>query len=250
MDCAARMSPPAAAPGFGCGDTGAPCAARKRPLSPAPTEGARRDRPRGGDSGTHRDWRHGANREDEARAGSVNREDAAGAARAPRSGEDARWWWPPGDACDAAAEPSDDGYDSASELGVPLDVPCCSRWRECAGARGGCLRGARRVRRIHDEDGAAVDVVLTRQFGAQRDGGPAAVAYKTYDVRDNANLTFLVDAEARRAPARCVHGHSRAHALTRSRAAALLAPRAAGAVCAHAGSLPRHRAAGDVPGRA
>ena len=49
------------------------------------------------------------------------------------------------------------------------------------------------VRRIHDEDGACVDVVLTRHYGLAPDGGPRAVAVKTYDLEQS--LPWLVDEE-------------------------------------------------------
>jgi hypothetical protein len=183
-----------------------------------------------------------------------------------------RWSWPAGDAADAAAH--DDAYDSGSDErgGMPLSIPCCRSWRACDAA-GACVHSARVLRRIHDEDGAAVDVVTTTQFLPA--GGPAAVVYKTYDAADNACLAYLVQTEARYACV-CVRvcvctpkgllleaqrtekrvAHARTPSLPLPRAfpspfplpSSLLST--AGAVRPHAWALPRHRAARRVQRRA
>jgi hypothetical protein len=113
-----------------------------------------------------------------------------------------RWSWPAGDAADADAHAHADYDDSGSDErgGMPLSIPCCRAWRACDAA-GACVHSARVLRRIHDEDGAAVDVVTTTQFLPA--GGPGAVVYKTYDAADNACLAYLVQTEARYACA-CV----------------------------------------------
>ena len=92
-------------------------------------------------------------------------------------------------------------------------MPCCALWASACAAARLCVHGARVVRRIHDEDGAAVDVVYTQQrFACEAPSeaaprcdarplpplaAPRAVAYKTYDCVRNDSLHFLVQTEAR-----------------------------------------------------
>ncbi len=175
-------------------------APRKRALSPpaSPTAarcGGRSPRARS----REQDEVYGRNR---LRGGSVNREEEASsepdADAHGHEGAKARWS-PPREVAqrhDDAGEADAYLSESESERNVPRDVPCCSRWAACDMA-GACVHGARLVRRIHDEDGAAVDVVYTRQFGAAPGGGPRAVVYKTYDTRDNDCLSYLVATEVR-----------------------------------------------------
>jgi hypothetical protein len=161
--------------------------ARKRPLTPDGADA------RAGHSGAEArsEQRHapGFDEDDslrDERHGSVNRESAAASPRR----DDSRWSWPPGD---------DARSDSESES-LPRAIPCCGAWRACA-ASGACAVSARPLRRIHDEDGATVDVVHTRQFGdgdaAHAPDGGSLVVYKTYDTHDNDALTFLVQTEVR-----------------------------------------------------
>ena len=108
---------------------------------------------------------------------------------------------------EARGDTTDEESDS-DEPRVSSDVPCCSRWASrCAAARR-CVHGARVVRRIHDEDGAAVDVVYSQQRVSHLEPRaaaatdvplpqPRAVAYKTYDTRRNESLEYLVQTEAR-----------------------------------------------------
>ena len=197
--------------------------ARKRPASPpacAPSASrARLASPRvasrdgGGASPRQAGWSD--------RRLDVNEETAAASpSRSPSPDAAARWWWPPGEASQRAPAPSaggdttDESSDDDDEPRVPFDVPCCALWATACAAARRCVHGARMVRRIHDEDGAAVDVVYTSQrfaappldaAGAADDGGdgaplpaPRAVAYKTYDTQRNESLEYLVQTEARR----------------------------------------------------
>ena len=107
---------------------------------------------------------------------------------------------------DAAHTPDDGRLDWASSYSGSSSSsesarapPCCSDWRECC-RQGRCSHGASLVRRIHDEDGALVDIVRTRQFSPE----PRRCVYKTYD-RDK-TLRWLVDEEIallRRLAGRC-----------------------------------------------
>lgn len=133
--------------------------------------------------------------------------------RSPPPDGDARWSWPPGDAAARGApalRPAGDTTDDSSdeeERGVSRDVPCCALWATDCAEAGRCVHGARLIRRIHDEDGAAVDVVYTTQrFEAESACGtaprallpqPRAVVYKTYDTARNESLEFLVQTEVR-----------------------------------------------------
>ena len=73
--------------------------------------------------------------------------------------------------------------------------PASSRFRSLPrGQAGACCFHARPLRRIHDEDGATVDVVATSQFGQPGQ----LVVYKTYELRDDdLALHEMVRSEAR-----------------------------------------------------
>ena len=91
---------------------------------------------------------------------------------------------------------SNSSSSSSESGGAP---PCCSYWRRCL-CQGYCSHDAHVVRRIHDEDGALVDVVRTRQFSTE----PRRCVYKTY-LRDK-TLDWLVQEEVtllRRLDGRC-----------------------------------------------
>ena len=49
-----------------------------------------------------------------------------------------------------------------------------------------CRYRARPLRRIHDEDGATIDIVSTNQFGAEH----STVVYKTYEL-DSDDLALM-----------------------------------------------------------
>jgi hypothetical protein len=194
----------------------------------------------------------------EQRRTDVNVDAAATPSRSPSPDAPARWSWPPGEASARApaGEASGDTTDESDddEPRVSPDVPCCRLWATaCATARR-CVHGARVVRRIHDEDGAAVDVVYTQQCfeegraSAAADAPlppPRAVAYKTYDTQRNEALEYLVQTEAR-SPLSAASLHFR----LRLRCADARAPATAGAVRRDARPGAHDPAAGHVPRRA
>jgi serine/threonine protein kinase len=98
---------------------------------------------------------------------------------------------PDGDRVEWASSPSNS---ESGSFGAP---PCCSAWRNCS-CQGRCRYDAKVMSRIHDEDGALVDVVSTRQFNSQR------CVYKTYVAAKT--LDWLVQEEVallRRLNGRC-----------------------------------------------
>ena len=199
-------------------------AARKRPSSPPacapPASRARFASPRA----ASRELGVGSPRQEvPQRRSSVNLDEgrdgsAVTPSRSPTPAPAARWSWPPGDAVprlfDRPGDETEASSDSESDEGVSRDVPCCALWAtQCAAARR-CVHGARVVRRIHDEDGAAIDVCYSYQRWPTLEAdaperasdapqlpplpAPRAVAYKTYDTVRNESLEFLVQTEVRR----------------------------------------------------
>ena len=96
-----------------------------------------------------------------------------------------------------------DGDNSSSSGEAATQPPCCSCWQNCA-KHGFCVHEAQLIRRIHDEDGACVDVVSTGQYSVN--GDVRLVVYKTYDK--HMSLAWLVEEEIvllRRLSGQCPH---------------------------------------------